>query len=548
MQEQTFKGHIVDVLKKRIFSGSITVLNGKIAKVEEDISGSSDQNAFYIMPGFIDAHIHIESSLLVPSEFARLSAIHGTIATVSDPHEIANVLGIQGVRYMLKSASSVPFKFYFGASSCVPATAFETAGAALSVNDIKTLFEEDGLKYLSEMMNYPGVLNRDPEVWAKITLAKSLGKSIDGHAPGLMGDVLKKYIEAGITTDHETYRLDEAQEKIAYGMKVIIREGSAAKNYEALHSLIDQFPEKVMFCSDDKHCHELIHGHINTLVKRSVREKGHDLMNVLQVAAVNPVRHYGLDVGLLQKGDPADFIIVRDLESFDVLETYCNGSLIAKEGKSLIPRVMIEKINHFNVDLKVPADFAIKAEGHNVRVIEAIDGEIITKSKVMNASIDSKNNLISDVEHDLLKIVVVNRYKNAPIKAAFVKNFGFEKGAIASSVAHDSHNIIAVGVGDNALCQVVNKIIEHKGGLSCSDGTNVQSLALPIAGLMSDKDGFEVAKEYVELESFIQTLHPTLTSPFMTLSFLALLVIPELKLSDLGLFDATKFTFTDSSF
>jgi len=539
----TYSGQIVDIENREIFPGTITVERGRITEVKESQGGPH-----YILPGFIDAHVHIESSLLVPQEFARIAVVHGTVASVSDPHEIANVVGIPGIKYMVYDALMSPFKFWFGAPSCVPATTFETAGATIGPEGVAECFDLGKLKYLSEMMNYPGVLHDDPVVWDKIEEAHLRHLPIDGHAPGLMGEEIKRYAAAGITTDHESFRLDEALGKIKCGMKIAIREGSAAKNYEALHSLLDTHPGMCMFCSDDKHCNELVEGHINELVVRSIA-KGHNLFNILQVACLNPVLHYRLPVGLLREKDPADFIIVNNLKEFHVLETYINGRCVAKEGKTLINRLPVGKINNFGATPKEPDDFLVKASGKSMRVIVALDGQLVTKSEVIEAKIDPYGYIVPDIRHDVLKIAVVNRYKDEPPAMAFVKNFGIERGALASSVAHDSHNIIAIGVTDNDICKAVNLVIRHKGGLACVVDGEERVLALPVAGLMSDDDGYIVAKEYEELEHFVKIkLRPTLTSPFMTMSFLALLVIPELKLSDKGLFDVTKFAFTPLSF
>ena len=546
MESFKIAGQIVDIFAQRIYEGEITVQNGKITQIREGAIDSEKKS--YILPGFIDAHVHVESSLCVPSEFARLAVVHGTVATVSDPHEIANVLGLAGVRYMLKNAAQVPFKFYFGASSCVPATPFDTAGARISVKDIEMLFKEDGLKYLSEMMNYPGVLVHDPDVMAKIELAKRLKKPIDGHAPGLMGEDARLYIQAGISTDHECYRLDEAENKIQYGMKIIIREGTAAKNFDALHPIIKKYPHTVMFCSDDKHADDLVKSHINAIVRRAVWEKGYDLMAVLRSASLVPIQHYGLDVGLLRIGDPADFIVIDNLHDMVPRLTYINGKCVAKDGQTQIERVPVEIVNHFACDKKNAADFAVKAEGEMLQVIVAQDGELITKSLEVPVKSDAQGNLIPDVPNDILKIVVVNRYHNEKPAVAFIKNFGLQKGAIASSVAHDSHNIVAVGCDDESITQAVNAVIASRGGLSAVAGSEVELLPLPVAGLMSPDDGWKVAKAYEELQDFVKSkLHTSLRSPYMTLSFMALLVIPELKLSDKGLFDGKRFQFTQLS-
>lgn len=546
-------GNIVDVLTRKIYSGTVTISGAGISRIDSN----SEKYNTYILPGFIDAHVHIESSMLIPSEFARLSVVHGTVATVSDPHEIANVLGIGGIRYMIENGKKVPFKFYFGASSCVPATSFETAGASIGPDGIRELLTKDGLHYLSEMMNYPGVLHEDPEVMEKLKITYELGKAIDGHAPGLKGEDARNYITACgaissdpsepiITTDHECYTLDEALDKIKYGMDIIIREGSAAKNYEALHTLIKTHPDRVMFCSDDKHPNDLVVSEIDEHVRRSIAY-GYDLFDVLHAACVKPVRHYNLQVGLLREGDPADFIVVNNLKEFKVLQTYINGRLVADNGKTLIPRVEAEIVNHFNTSPKKPEDFALPTNeqpGSLIRVIEALEGQLITKEVHLPANIVN-GKVISDIDNDVLKLAVVERYSNGKPAIAFIKNIGLKKGAIASCVAHDSHNIIAVGVTDEDICAAVNGIIASKGGISAAHDGNVEVLPLPVAGIMSNEDGYAVAEKYIRLDKIAKQLGSKLYAPYMTLSFMALLVIPSLKLSDKGLFDGTKFQFTN---
>ncbi len=537
-------GNIIDIRNRRIYPGRITFDNGHITEVTET---PDQRHEGYILPGFIDAHVHVESSMLAPSEFARMAVVHGTVATVSDPHEIANVLGMEGVRFMIRNGKEVPFHFAFGAPSCVPATSFETAGAILGPTDIRELLEEDGLKYLSEMMNFPGVLHNQPDVLEKIAIAKSLGRPVDGHAPGLMGEDARHYIQAGITTDHECFSLEEAIGKLQLGMKILIREGSAAKNFEALHSILSVHHDRVMLCSDDKHPHELVRGHINELVRRAVIEKGHDLFNVLQAACLNPIDHYDLDVGSLRLGDSADFIILEDLHDFKARQTYILGQLVASYGKSLIPRVPVATINQFHTDLKKPEDFIVRPQGPNLRVIEVLDGQLVTVEGLAIPRIED-NNIVSDTSTDVLKLVVVNRYKNAPIAVGFVRNVGLKKGALASSISHDSHNIVAVGCSDAEICQAVNAIIEHQGGISVASDGKTEVLELPLAGIMSPDDGWSVAKRYESIDQHAKELGTLLHAPFMSLSFLALLVIPSLKLGDRGLFDVNQFTFTPLTF
>ncbi len=531
-------GNIVDLINERIFPGLVTVKDGKISSVVE-MKNVDNQ---FILPGLIDAHIHIESSMLIPSEFARLAVVHGTVATVSDPHEIANVLGIDGIRYMINNGKKVPFHFYFGASSCVPATVFETSGASLGVAEMEELLKMTEIKYMSEMMNFPGVLFEDKEVMEKIAIAKKYNKPVDGHAPGVKGDDARKYIQAGITTDHECFTIEEALDKIKWGMKIQIREGSAAKNFDDLIGLLETHPEMVLFCSDDKHPNDLVHGHINQMVKRAVA-RGFDPMLVLKSCIINPVNHYKLDAGLLRQGDDADFIIVDNLSDFNVLNTFIGGLKVAENGKSLIPSVKETAPNNFQAVKISVEDIFVPAKSGEIEVIRAFDGQLITEKYLASANI-SEGNIISDTENDILKMVVLNRYQKAKPAVCFINNFGFKRGAIASTVAHDSHNIIAVGTSDEEITQAINLLIKAKGGVSLVDGDEKNILPLPVAGLMSANDGFEVAGAYDKMDKLAKGLGSKLGAPYMTLSFMALLVIPALKLSDKGLFDGTKFEFT----
>ena len=546
MAQASFKisGNLVDVWKKSIYHVCLEIVDGKIQSIQQ--TGEPVQAGNYILPGFVDAHVHIESSMLIPSEFARLAVVHGTISTVSDPHEIANVCGLEGVEYMINNGKKVPFKFNFGAPSCVPATIFETAGASLDAAAVKALLEKPEIKYLSEMMNFPGVLNQDEQVMQKIRAAHALNKPIDGHAPGLRGATAKAYIEAGISTDHECFTKEEALDKLEHGMKIIIREGSAAKNFEALIELLEDHPNLVMFCSDDKHPDSLEAGHINQLCARAVA-KGIDLFLVLRAASVNPVLHYDLDMGLLCEGDDADFIVTDDLTNFIIKQTYINGQLVAENGKSLIASVPEIAINQFDCAAIAAEDLIIAANAYpviegKIPVMEALDGQLITNKLWLEPSLEAEN-LVSDTNRDLLKMVVVNRYHAAPIAKCFIQNFGFKRGAIASSVAHDSHNIVAVGVDDVSLAKAINLVIKERGGVSVVDGDLESVLGLPVAGLMSTDDGYQVAADYTKIDRMAKDLGSSLQAPFMTLSFMALLVIPHLKLSDKGLFDGDNFSF-----
>ena len=534
---KSLSGNIVDVLNSKIYPGTLKISNGRII----DIIRESSEYKNYILPGFVDSHVHIESSMLTPSEFARVAVIHGTVAAVSDPHEIANVLGVDGVKYMIENGKTTPMKFYFGAPSCVPASAFETSGASIGPEELEELLKLEEIKYLGEVMNFPGVLSGDSILDKKISIAKKYSKLIDGHAPGLRGKELMQYIDAGITTDHECLTKDEALEKIRLGMKVQIREGSAAKNAKDLMSIIEEHCEDCMFCSDDKHPDDLVKGHINDLVKMALNS-GIDMMKVLTVACVNPVLHYKLDVGILQKGDSGDFLVVDNLHDFKILSTYINGQIVAGEGKSLINKVPSTILNNFNVGKKKKVDFALPRNKGNINVIEAIDGGLITNKLILIPRIVN-GYAVSDVERDILKIAVVNRYSEEEVAIGFIKNFGLKKGAIASSVAHDSHNVIAVGVTDEDICRAANLIIENKGGISAISEEKEMILPLPIAGIMSNEDYSEVVNKYGAIDNMAKSLGSTLHAPFMTLSFMALLVIPKIKLSDMGLFDSEKFQF-----
>lgn len=539
--EEVLYHHFIDIFQRKIYPAEIVIADGKIVSVKATEKSCNH----YILPGFIDAHVHIESSMLIPSEFARLAVRHGTVATVSDPHEIANVCGLKGIEYMLNNAAKVPLKIHFGAPSCVPATNFETAGAAIDAKDIERLMNRDDIYYLSEMMNYPGVLFKDPEVMRKLEVAKASGKPIDGHSPGLRGDKARNYIEAGITTDHECVTKDEALDKLLYGMKILIREGSAAKNFNALAELINDYEDDIMFCCDDKHPDDLELHHINDHVKRAL-DLGIDLFKVLKVACVNPVKHYNLPVGLLKVGDPADFILVDNPRNLDILKTVIDGVVVYSEGITRFKSIEEKPINNFSCKLKTELDFEIfpGAIPEQIRVIDALEGQLLTKTVLMPPKVRD-GNLVSDPLHDILKIVVVNRYTNEPVAKAFIRNFGFREGAIASTVAHDSHNIICVGVDDKEICKAVNALIQCKGGIAVATEQHIQVLPLEVAGLMSTNNAEYVAKQYALLDKAAKNLGSKLSAPFMTLSFMALLVIPQLKLSDKGLFDGEKFEFVD---
>jgi len=539
MKQKKIYANLIDIKSKDIYPACIEIKEQKIFNITK-INKRLDT---YILCGFIDAHIHIESSMMPPSEFARVALSHGTISAITDPHEIANVLGVEGIEFMIKSGKKSPFYFSNGLPSCVPATTFETSGATIGVKETQELMPLKDITHLSEVMNIPAVLNQDKEILQKINLAKKYNKPIDGHAPLLRGDDLTVYINSGITTDHESISYNEAKEKIEKGMKIQIREGSSAKNFEALYPLIDEYPNSCMFCSDDLHPNDLIKGHINLLVRRAI-EKGVDIWNVLRCASINPKEHYNLESGCLEIGDFADFIEVDNLNEFNILKTYIKGEVVYEKDKNILSFQKEEAINNFRAKPIKEIDLAVKAKDTQIRVIKAIDGELITK-EVIKKPLIKDGFIISDTKRDILKIVVINRYtQNSKIAIDFIEGFGLKNGAIASSIAHDSHNIIAVGVTDKELMDAINLVIENSGGVSAVFNNIKEVLPLEIAGLMSQKEGIEIAQTYSKLDNFVKKeLKSTLKAPYMTLSFMALLVIPELKLSDKGLFDGREFHF-----
>jgi adenine deaminase len=566
-QHFSISGNIVDVVSGEVFPGTIMVENGRIREVirtggnlcaepllpqgaGREKKDSADTGLPFILPGFIDAHVHIESSMLTPAEFARLAVVHGTVGTVSDPHEIANVIGLDGVRFMIENGRRVPFRFSFGAPSCVPATPFESSGAVITPDDIKALLQDPEIKYLSEMMNYPGVIGGDPDVAQKLAHAHDAGKVIDGHIPGISGEGLQKYASAGISTDHECFSLDEALEKIGLGMKILIREGSAAKNFDDLSPLLSTHPGMVMFCSDDKHPDDLIRGHMNLLIRRAMAA-GYGLFDVLRAVTLNPVKHYKLEAGLLQPGDQADFVVAHNLTEFRIMATYIGGKKVAENGRSLIPRLQGPAPNRFHAlsvsppILQVPLDTTAAGSSGSVkiRVIRALDGQLVTRSEELEAVV-SDGLVVADPGRDILKLVAMNRYRESEPAVAFIRGFGLKRGALASTVAHDSHNIISVGCSDEDIAGAINLLVENKGGISIACGGEKKVLPLPVAGIMTNADGYETARLYKEIDRLAKQLGSTLTAPFMTLSFMALLVIPDLKLSDRGLFDGTSFQFT----
>jgi adenine deaminase len=534
-------GIILDVTAKEMFPGEIEISEGKIRRITRNEKVTGD----YILPGLIDSHIHVESSMLTPGEFARASVPRGTIGVVADPHEIANILGINGVEYMIEDGKRTPMKFWFGAPSCVPATEYETTGALMDSGTIDKLLQRNEISHLAEVMNFPGVIGGNSELLKKIESAKRVNKPIDGHAPGLSGEGLKKYISAGISTDHECTAIDEAIEKITRGMKVIIREGSAARNLNTLKSLLRSHPAMVMLGSDDLHPEMLNTRHLDKIVADLISE-GFDKFDVLRSVTLNPVSHYRLNAGLLRTGDPADFIVVDDLYTMNVLETWINGEQVYDNGKLLFEYEPASPANNFNCSSVREKEILTETAGNNLRVIQVFDGELFTAEKIIRTG--NVKYFGSDTSRDILKIVVKDRYNNSRPAVGFINGFGLNSGAFASSVAHDSHNIIAVGTNDNDIIKAINKIVEMKGGLSISNEGTVKGLNLEIGGIMTARSCSLVAREYEELSDEVKEMGSPLKAPFMTLSFMALLVIPELKLSDKGLFDGRSFSFVPLSF
>ena len=531
----SIEGMLVDPINESISPARVHCEHGKIVAIDRLIDAEVTGKPF-LLPGFVDAHVHVESSMVPPVEFARAAVLHGTVAAVSDPHEIANVLGLGGVEFMLDEATRTPFEFCFGAPSCVPATGFETSGAILGAREVAMLLDRPDIGYLAEVMNFPGVIAGDPDLLAKIRHAIALGKPVDGHCPGLSGAELEAYAAAGITTDHECSRLEEALEKIDLEMKILIREGSAARNFETLAPLLLAHPEQCMFCSDDKHPDALLTGHINRLVARAV-DMGFDLFAILRAASWNPVQHYRLKPPMLRVGDDATFLLVENLRDFAVRETWIAGALVARDGECLLPSHRSEQPNRFHSRTLAEEDFRLAPSGKNVRVIEVDDGQLITRAGLFPAS------SLSDPDSDVLKLCVVNRYHDAPPALAYARHIGLRRGALASTVAHDCHNIVAVGASDRDLCRAVNALMETRGGCVAVDGDRIEVLPLPIAGLMSPEPIADVAAGYARLTAMARSMGSGLEAPFMTLSFLALLVIPSLKLSDRGLFDGEAFRF-----
>ena len=546
---KTYQGHIVDVVHREIFDGELVVDNGCIVQVNRCELLENGKQWPYLMPGFIDSHVHIESSMMMPVEFARVAAEHGTIGVIADPHEIANVLGVEGVDVMIHSASQAQFNFLFGAPSCVPALGgdVETSGATIDSQKIAALMQRDDIGFLGEMMNFTGVLHGDSEVMAKIAAARAAGKPIDGHAPGLTPEERQRYAQAGVSTDHECTTLDEGRDCIRAGMKVIIREGSSAKDYALLHPLIDEYPDQVMLCTDDCHADDLVRGHIISIVKRALID-GHDFWNVLQAACYNPQRHYGVNWGLLQEGDPATFITVNNTGPFlGVQNTIIRGvevySYNLSFGSISARRQTIADLssypNRFCATPITVDDIKLDIHrGETKHIIRATDKSLYTGHEVIEVTGDPMKDSHYPW-HEVQKVVVYNRYAQSshPV-VGLVRGFGIRHGAIASSVAHDSHNIVAIGSSDEFIVHAVNRVIEMQGGQVVITDKEMIEMALPIAGLMSPLDGHEVAYRCRLLCDMAAQTGCTMKAPFITMAFLCLPVIPELKITDKHLWDS----------
>lgn len=550
-QHRQYEGTIVDVISRRAFRGRVTVQNGRIAAV--DVTGpvaegrvsTADVSRLggpFLMPGLVDAHVHVESSMLPPSEFARVVFSKGTVAVVTDPHEIANVLGVPGIDFMMQDASACPLKFGFCAPSCVPATSFDSSGAVLGPVEVESILSRQGVVALGEVMDFPAVLRRDDGIMRKIASAVGLRKKIDGHAPGLSGKALSSYFSAGITTDHECTTLDEALEKIGAGMKVQIREGSAVRNLDELMPLLSSHAGDCMFCTDDAHPDDLLSGHIESIVRRCLAA-GHGLFDVLWTACISPVLHYGLPVGLLRPGDPADFIVVDHLEDFEVSSVFIDGNPVFQSGECQVRRNATGTPNIFDARIPTASDFRVSAKGETVRVIDVMEGQLLTGSSRL-AAMAREGGVHADPERDLLKIAVIDRYGGGHPAVGFIRGFGLKAGALATSVSHDSHNILVVGADDASMARAAAMVIGARGGMSAAGPGKEVLLPLPIAGIMSDLAATETAALYLRAGRLAREMGSSLQAPFMTLSFMALLVIPSLKIGHKGLFDSEKFEFT----
>ena len=566
----SFTAFMFDVVTDTFYPARITIEDGKYKEITPifiDEDTKLDMPGL-MMPGFIDSHIHIESSMMTPAQFAKVAVRHGTTGVVCDPHEIANVLGIEGIEAMIENAKQVPFKFFFSAPSCVPATPFETSGAVLDSSDINYLLKKDEIVALGEMMNFPGVINGDEEVLNKLKLARIYNKPIDGHAPLLSGENLNKYLEQQISTDHECSNILEAFEKKIKGMKIMVRDGSSALDMESLFNIDNIYsyiedPDRlgVLFrdifelkiyaplfdfiVSDDKNPNDLLEGHLNKSVKKAC-ELGIDIVKAINMVTINPAYHYNLNCGAIVVGADADFILVDSIYDLNILETYIGGECVFDGENVLFDAPEVDARNSIKATKKSASDFDLSYDGDEceVNVIECIDGDLLTKKTT--AKLKTKDGIVqSDIIQDVLKIAVVERYGGNKVANAFIKGFGLKKGAIASSISHDSHNMIVIGYNSEMMAKAINEVIDNQGGIAVVSEDFADSLPLPIAGLMSNEDAEIIAEKLTTLQSMAAALGSNLTSPFMTMAFMALLVIPSIKISDLGLFDGDAFEFID---
>lgn len=533
------EGNIVDVLTGEIFPGRIGHEGGVITSVER----TPGPFRSFLVPGFIDCHVHIDSSLLCPSRFAEAAVPHGTTAVVTDPHEIANVLGVPGIAWMREDAACAPFRVFFTAPSCVPATPFETSGATLGPAEVEKLLAEDDVVALGEVMNYHGAIARDPDVMAKIRAARVSGKPIDGHGPLLAGNALREYLSLGISTDHECTGAAEAFEKHDLGMRILVRDGSAAKNLAALAPFARM--HEFLLVTDDILASDLLAGHLDTRLATAV-SLGVEPLHALRAATIRPAEHYRLPLGAMAKGRKADAVRVADLSSFAVEEVYIGGTLVAAGGAAAFAPRPVPMPGAIRIAPKGADDFALPASGRSakVRVIRVIPDEIVTGSETADLRVEH-GRVVPDAGRDVLLISVVNRYREAPVASGFVSGFGLKTGAIASSVAHDSHNIIAVGTNPGDMAAAVGAIVRESGGLAACGGGSATVLPLPLAGLMSGDPPRDVHERLERLHAAACGMGCVLPRPFMTLSFLSLLVIPRLKIGDRGLFDADAFRFVE---
>lgn len=527
-------GQLVDVLRGEIYPACVNFDENNIVRIERKLAAPPQ----YILPGLIDAHVHIESSLLTPYRFAEKAVAHGTTAVVANPHEIANVMGMAGIRYMVDDGKSTPLRFFYSAPSSVPSTAMETSGAVIGWKEVREMLSTGDFVSLGEVMDVPGVLREDPALMSKIEVAVQFGKPIDGHAPGLGGYDLDRYVMAGISTDHECTTVREAEEKDRKGMTVMVREGSAARNLNALMPFASK--HKHFLVTDDLSAVDMADGHVDSLLRKAVAA-GMDPIHAIRAASMWPAQHYGLPGGSVYLNGPADLVVVDDLIHFTVLETWIGGRLVAKDGRPLFagaPTTVPPGIASGEVlakDLRVTSRRPVAT----VRVIKVLPDEVSSLAGTADLDVDDSA-VLTDPSRDILLMAVVNRYRPASPAVAFVSGFRLSRGAMASSVAHDSHNLIGVGTDPALLALALNAVAAQGGGYYVTDAVNSVRLELPVAGLMSPLPWDEVARKEGEINAFLQGMGCPLPAPFMTLSFQSLLTVPDLKLGDRGLFDTVR--------